>query len=255
MGEVGQGYLSAKKKTGSARTSKKSKRRNAVRYIEWSEEQEPVNSSPTGVQQQALDIEVGDAASPELAGKAVILVVSAVPPGASPSLDHGMRDASPDYRATAPTRLSLPDDQDEDVPIQELHSGTISVHSEEIFAFQRAREEQKADDWSSENMRQNAQNLRYGGYPAQLAPQNRNTPLVTGRLQNTTKLGAVEILPFCVVQWSADASRARQAMARIGALEHLRMVHRDCPAYRQATQAWAPQVLRREWVVLNLRHL
>ncbi|KAL9135451.1 MAG: hypothetical protein Q9175_003362 [Cornicularia normoerica] len=189
VGEVGEGYLSAKKKTGSARTSKKSKRRNAVRYMEWSGEQEPVNSSPTGVQQQALDIEVGDAASPELAGKAVILVVSAVPPGASPSLDHGMRDASPDYRATAPTRLSLPDDQDEDVPIQELHSGTISVHSEEIFAFQRAREEQKADDWSSENMRQNAQNLRYGGYPAQLAPQNRNTPLVTGRLQNTTKLG------------------------------------------------------------------
>ena len=55
---------------------------------------------------------------------------------------------------------------------------------------QLAQEEQKADDWPPENMRPNAQNLRYGAYPTQPAPQNRNTPLGSGRLQNTTKLGA-----------------------------------------------------------------
>ena len=47
-----------------------------------------------------------------------------------------------------------------------------------------------ANDGSTENVRPTPQNLRYGAYSGQQAPQNRNTPLGSGRLQNTTKLGA-----------------------------------------------------------------
>ncbi|KAL2040439.1 hypothetical protein N7G274_006882 [Stereocaulon virgatum] len=42
----------------------------------------------------------------------------------------------------------------------------------------------------SENLRPTQQNLRYGAYPSQPAPQTRNTPLGTARLQNSSnKLG------------------------------------------------------------------
>ena len=234
VGEAGEEYLSPKKKIGSARTSKKSKRRNVIRYSEWSGEQEPADSSPTGVQQQALDIEAGTEASPKLAEETLILEASELSPGALPPLDHQIKDTSPDNCSTAPEILSLQDDQDEDAPIQDLHSLTAIEHIDENIDFQQAREEQKADDWPSENMRPSAQNLRYGGYPAQPAPQNRNTPLGSARLQNTTKLGAIELSPSRIVQWSADASWARQVMARIGALEHLQMVRQACPVYKRA---------------------
>lgn len=100
-----------------------------------------------------------------------------------------MRDSCSDSCATAPGSPSPLDHEDEAAPPPELHSSTTSEHAEDDFGLQLAQEEQKADDWPSENMRPNAQNLRYGGYPAQPAPQNRNTPLGSGRLQNTTKLG------------------------------------------------------------------
>lgn len=81
----------------------------------------------------------------------------------------------------------------------------MNEQTDGIYEPQLAQEEQKADDWPPENMRPNAQNLRYGAYPTQPAPQNRNTPLGSGRLQNTTKLGALKILASRVVQWNADA--------------------------------------------------
>ena len=65
---------------------------------------------------------------------------------------------------------------------------------EDKFELQSAQEEQDADDWPSENIRVNAPNIRYGGY--QPAPQNRNTPLGSGRLQNTTKLGRLNFCHF-----------------------------------------------------------
>ncbi|KAF6224783.1 hypothetical protein HO133_009977 [Letharia lupina] len=186
---VDEGYPSPKKKIGSARTSKKSKRRNAIRYVEWSGEQESVKSSPTEVQQQAQDVAGEDEASPEFAGEGMIPVAFENALETPTSLDHQMTDASPDDPATAPQTPSPPEDQHEDAAPPQLHSPTTSEHTEEIYEIQRAQEEQKADEWPSENMRPNAQNLRYGGYPAQPAPQNRNTPLGSGRLQNTTKLG------------------------------------------------------------------
>ena len=191
-GEALEEHLSPKKKTGSARTSKKSKRRNVIRW-DWSGEQEPADSSPTGVQQQALDIEAGTEASPEPAAETLILEASELsPPEAHPSLDHQIEEPSPDQNSTAPGTLPLQDDQDEDAPNDDLHSLIAIEHIDENIEFQQAQEEQKADDWPPENLRPSAQNLRYGGYPAQPAPQNRNTPLGSARLQNTSKLGVIE---------------------------------------------------------------
>ena len=269
MSEVSEANSPPKKKTGSARTSKKSKRRNVIRYMEWLGEQKRVKLSPTGVQQQAqdrgelsprgvlqqiLDVEAGGEASPELAGETMIPVASANTPRISRSPDYQTRDASPDVCATALGPLSSPNDQYEHAPTPECYSPTIREITESNYEFQRAREEHKADDWPSESMRPNAQNLRYGGYPAQPAPQNRNTPLGSGRLQNTTKLGAVEFLPSRVVQRNADAF-PRQVMARTGALEHQQMVRRGCPTFSRARQAQGHQALRRESAVLSPRHL
>ncbi|KAM0801650.1 hypothetical protein BDR22DRAFT_888118 [Usnea florida] len=187
-GEAFEEYPSPQKK-GSARTSKKSKRRNVIRWSDWSGEQERADSSTTGVQQQALDIEARTEASPEVAAETLIMEASEVSPGAHSSPEHQIEDTSPDDNSTTPEILSLQDDQDEDAPNGDLHSLTAIEHVDEIIEFQQAREEQKADDWPSENLRSGAQNLRYGGYPAQPAPQNRNTPLGSARLQNTSKLG------------------------------------------------------------------
>ena len=245
-GEAFEEYPSPKKKTGSARTSKKSKRRNVIRW-DWSGEQAPEATSPPGVQQQALDVEAGTEASPEPATETLILEASPEPttetlvleaselsPEAHPSPDHQIEETSPDKNSTAPGSFSLQDDQDEDAPNDDLHSLTAIEHIDENIEFQQAQEEQKADDWPSENLRPSAQNLRYGGYPAQPAPQNRNTPLGSARLQNASKLGVIEPSPSRIVQWSANVSWVRQVMARIGALEHLQTVRQACPVCKRA---------------------
>ena len=194
-----------KKKSGSARTSKKPRRRNAIPYTEWSGEQGSVNSSPAGVQQHAQDVEDGFRASPEPAGEAMTHVASENIPGNDEVSDHQVEDACPHDSATAPGLLSPPDGQEEDALTRNSHIPMASKEAEDCFELQEVQEEQKADDWPSENMRPNAQNLRYGGYPTQPAPQNRNTPLGSARLQNTTKLGAIECLASRGVQWNADA--------------------------------------------------
>ena len=176
-----------KKKSGSARTSKKSKRRNVIRYEHWSAEQESVISSPAGVQQQAQDVDDGAPASLESTGEATTPVALETTPEA-------FMERSPDTCGTASGFLSPYDDQDVDAPPPDVHSPTTSEHTEELYEVQQTQEEQKADESPSENMRPTAQNLRYGGYPAQPAPQNRNTPLGSGRLQNTSKLGAIAFL-------------------------------------------------------------
>ena len=204
VGEEGAENPSAEKKNGSARTSKKSKRRNVIRYMDWSVVPESVNSSPPGVQQQAPDLEEGDGASSELAEETIAPTVSTTTPDLIPFLDCPTSDTLLDYHATASGSLSPPDAQDEAATPSEFHSSTTNEHTENYNELQRSQEEQKADDWPSENMRPNAQNLRYGGYPAQPAPQNRNTPLGSGRLQSTTKLGAVVPLTSGAVQWNAD---------------------------------------------------
>lgn len=195
-----EGYSSSPQKTGSARTSKKSRKRNVIRYTEWSVGQESFDTSPPEAQQHAQDVKDGDGASPGLAGETMTPEISTSASEFTAFLDHQGRDASPNSCATVPGFLPPPDDQDEDIFPLELHVPATSEHTEDIFEFQRIQEEQKADDWRSENMRVNAQNLRYGGYPAQPAPQNRNTPLGSGRLQNTTKLGTAEFLPLRVLQ-------------------------------------------------------
>ena len=198
-----EGDPSPEKKNGSARTSKKWKRRNLIPFEEWSAEQESVKSSPTGVQQQAQDLEHGAEAVPEFPKETLIPEAPAIVVDVPPKLSHEMKDVSPNTWTTAPEFPSPPDEQNEDAPPLELHSPTTSEHMDQDYDL--AGEEQQADDCESENMRPNAQNLRYGGYPAQPAPQNRNTPLGSGRLQNTTKLGAAEFPSCCVVQWNADA--------------------------------------------------
>ena len=56
-----------------------------------------------------------------------------------------------------------------------------------------ASTEEHANEAPLENIRPTPQNLRYGTYPSQQGPQNRNPPLGSGRLQNTTKLGAYKL--------------------------------------------------------------
>ena len=250
------------KKTGSARTSKKSKRRKAIRYLDWSGQQESVKSSRTEVQQQSQDIEDGDGANLELAGETSAPKVPAATPELLPLPDHQTLNASPTSVVTNPfllndqsqqqsqdvkdgeganlelagepitprvsastpnfpplpshrTRNTSPesvatnpfllDDQTQVAPPPSSHSPPTREQTNGNFEYQQPQEEQNADDWPSENIRPNAQNLRYGGYPTQPAPQNRNTPLGSGRLQNTTKLGAFGYLASRVVQWNADA--------------------------------------------------
>lgn len=248
----GEGKPSPKKKTGSARTSKKSKRKNLVRFAEWSEEHEPSASSSTG-EKRAQGIEDGNETNFESAREAEATISTAfdVSPENHASLDHQTWDTSPKNCATAAGSLTPPDAQPKDAPPLDSDLATTAVGSltppdahikdalplysdvsltvlayptppdaqpkdvslldsdlsttsqqmEEHYKLQQEQEEQKADDWPSENMRSNAQNLRYGGYPTQPAPQHRNTPLGSGRLQNTSKIGAFELLPSRTVQW------------------------------------------------------
>ena len=112
----------------------------------------------------------------------------------SKSTGHQSADTSFDDLATAAGPIAAPDVQENDVLPHESHSPTASGQTGEHHVIQQDQKEQNADNWSSENMRPSAQNLRYGGYPAQPAPQHRNTPLGSGRLQNTSKLGGLEIL-------------------------------------------------------------
>ena len=173
-----------KTKPGSARTSKKSKRRNVIRYEDWSAEHEAASSSPRGAQKQAQDVDDGARASLESTGEAA----TPVAPGTTPEASIVTSPAMCEIASEFPSPYN---DQDVDAPPPDVHSPMTSEHTEEIHEVQRAQEEQKADESPSENLRPNAQNLRYGGYPAQPAPQNRNTPLGSGRLQNTSKLGAI----------------------------------------------------------------
>ena len=275
---VGERDPSPKKKTGSARTSKKSKRKNLIRFAEWSEEHEPSTSSSTVVEKRALGDENGNGTNPESAREAEAKISTAfdASPETHTSLDHQTRDTSPRNCATAAGSLTPPDPQPKDAPPLDSDSftpalgsltppdpqpsdvppldsdsftpalgsltppdpqpsdvppldsdssttahgsltppdrqpkgvppldsnlSTTSEQMEEYYKLQQEQDEQKADDWPSENMRPNAQNLRYGGYPAQPAPQHRNTPLGSGRLQNTSKIGPFELLPSRTVQW------------------------------------------------------
>ena len=111
----------------------------------------------------------------------------------SKSTGHQSADTTFDDLATAAGPIPPPDVQENNVLPHDSHSPTASGQTGEHHVFQQNQEEQNADNWSSENMRPNAQNLRYGGYPAQPAPQHRNTPLGSGRLQSTSKLGGFEI--------------------------------------------------------------
>ena len=180
---------SPKKKTGGARTSKKPKKKS-IRYADWSAEHETVISSPT-VQQQAQDVEYGNLSNPESAREESVPVTSDNSPEPPASLGRQVLDTSLD-ESTIPPRLDSPHDgQCEDACPADLLSPTTSEQTEEHYDFQQIKEEQKADDAPPENLRSNAQNLRYGGYPAQPAPQHRNTPLGSGRLQNASKLGVL----------------------------------------------------------------
>lgn len=291
------------KKVGSARTSKKPKRKNLVRFAEWSEEHEPSTSSSTSVEKRAQGVDHGNGTNTESAREAEAIVSTAtdVPPENHASLDHQTRDTSPKNYATTTGSLTPPDAQAKDAPpldtdlsptavepltspdshtkdappldsdlsttpagsptptdahtkdalpldpdvsatalgyvtppdsqpkdappldldflttalgslnLSDAHPKDVSPLDSDLFAtseqmeehykLQLMQEEQKADDWPSENIRPNAQNLRYGGYPTQPAPQHRNTPLGSGRLQNTSKIGVFELLPSHTGQW------------------------------------------------------
>ena len=182
-------HSSHKTMIGSARTSKKPKKKS-IRYVDWSAEHEIVISSPTD-QQQAQDVEYENVSNPESPGEESVPAASETRPGTPASLGHQVINPSIDEPAI-PLRLdSPPDDQCQEASPPDLPLATANEQAEEHDDLQQIEEEQKADDSPSENLRPNTQNLRYGGYPAQPAPQHRNTPLGSGRLQSTSKLGAL----------------------------------------------------------------
>jgi hypothetical protein len=78
-------------------------------------------------------------------------------------------------------------------------SGYLSAPSAGITTGRNdANDEGHANDSPIENIRPTQQNLRYGAYPGQPAPQTRNTPLGTARLQNSSnKLGACDFISSC----------------------------------------------------------
>ena len=122
------------------------------------------------------------------------------------STNYQPAETSFDDFAPAAGSSSSPDVQQNDALPHDSHSPTTSGPTGEHRVLQQDQEGQNADNLSSENMRPNAQNLRYGGYPAQPAPQHRNTPLGSGRLQNTSKIGGFEILHVVSYNRNADAS-------------------------------------------------
>ena len=187
----------------------------------------PVSGVSSETQKQAQDVETGTGASPGFAGEAeammptvsgistevqqqnqdaeasskgfgeadeAIPTTSDAPLGSFTSLDHPTSDTSLDDFVTAAGSISSPNAQFQDVPPSDSRSPTTSGQTGEFYDSVQEQEMQKADGSPSENLRPNAQNLRYGGYPAQSAPQHRNTPLGSGRLQSTSKLGTFEPL-------------------------------------------------------------
>ena len=201
------------------------------------------SDSSRGVQKQLQTVEYSDEISPGFSGKAVATIsfasnidpeleklatiprASTIDPEfltisqaaeATPKFagnaeatiptEPELSETSSDSFATAAESISSPDVQRNDALPYDSHSPTNRGQTGEDYAFQQDQEGQSADNLSSENMRPNAQNLRYGGYPAQPAPQHRNTPLGSGRLQNTSKLGGFEILHHMSYNGKADAS-------------------------------------------------
>lgn len=146
-------------------------------------------------------------ATPELSGEVEATISTELELSVtSKSSDYQSAETSFDDFADAAGYISSPNVQQNDTLPCDSHSPTTSGETGENYVFQQDQEEQNADNTSIENMRPNAQNLRYGGYPAQPAAQHRNTPLGSGRLQNTSKLGGLEILHLVSYNRKADAS-------------------------------------------------
>lgn len=77
---------------------------------------------------------------------------------------------------------------DHPAPDQAIRASARATSGQDITST-----EEDANEVPTENIRPTPQNLRYGTYPSQQGPQNRNPPLGSGRLQNTTKLGACKL--------------------------------------------------------------
>ena len=81
-----------------------------------------------------------------------------------------------------------------------------SPHSAAYSEYAQAQEDRNANCFPPENIRPVPQNLRYGAYPGQPAPQSRNTPLGSGRLQNTSKPGASQLAIIRTYTLTADVT-------------------------------------------------
>lgn len=168
-------------------------------------------SSPPDVQQQDQDVEDENTACPEPPGEESTVVASEVFSETSTS------DGPPSNCATYAGSVSPPDGQYKDELFPELQLSTTNEQTDEEYIFQQYQEEQYANEWPSENIRPSAQNLRYGGgYPTQPAAQHRTTPLGSGRLQNTTKLGAFELRTSRTFQRNANASEFGRERHELG---------------------------------------
>ena len=202
------GRIAPRKRVGSARTSKQMKKRRVIRYIDWAErpaympelEDKSVDADAMGVREQVQDAGSRAGPSPEPVGYVTVHTPSESSFRFPTPSDHQSRETSPNNRSIANGSIPLPDSQHGDDSSPESFPLFPREETGENHEFQQSEEEQEADDWPSENMRPNAQNLRYGGYPTQPAPQHRSTPLGSGRLQNASKLGVLELFTSHLVQ-------------------------------------------------------
>ena len=114
-------------------------------------------------------------------------------------------EALPNNTSSAPGQLSRPDEVTQHLEsldgqveahnldrLSRMTTGTGIPHSATYLENVHVQDDRNADWFPPENIRPVPQNLRYGGYPGQPAPPSRNTPLGSGRLQNTNKPGALQ---------------------------------------------------------------
>ena len=123
---------------------------------------------------------------PPVAPRAMLEKLSSIPaplpaPIIAPPQVHGL--------AAPPQRVH---------PAQPVHTPTrvpSGLYTQHAFAALKHEEDvtgRNANSHPPENIRPTPQNLRYGGYQSQQAPQSRATPLGSGRLQNASKSGAFD---------------------------------------------------------------
>ena len=118
-------------------------------------------------------------------------------------------------------------DQMPEPPRQSTFAPSLS-NSTTSLNLHAADPQNLANNDPPENIRPTPQNLRYGVYQGQQAPQSRTTALGSGRLQNASKSGSFQPMLLSPSRPNPNDFRASQATCQAGALER-QMVCQQSP--------------------------